>query len=60
MSIHKSLKTSSKLARARNVWTRKERIAKLSADGRLQEGDSVFGLPKVRTAVKVVKVVKAK
>lgn len=53
MSIHKSLKVQSNLLRARNVWTRIERITKLEEDGRLKDGQSVFGLPKVRTRPKV-------
>ena len=53
MSIHKSLKIKSQLARARNVWTRLERIEKLEEDGRFETEGSVFGLPKVRTRIKV-------
>jgi len=49
MSLHKSLASSSKLIRDRNVLTRAERIERLKRDGRFTEGkDSVFGLPKVR------------
>lgn len=50
MSVHKSLKTTSRLARARSVLTRYERLVKLEQDGRWEEGQSVFGLPKVRIA----------
>ena len=53
MSIHKSLKIKSQLLRARNVWSRLERITKLEEDGKFEEGQSVFGLPKVRTRLKV-------
>ncbi len=53
MSVHRSLVVKSQLARARNVWTRVERIAKLEEDGRREEEDSIFGLPKVRTRLKV-------
>lgn len=53
MSIHKSLAVKSNLLRARNVWTRVERIAKLEEDGRLADDQSVFGLPKVKTRLKV-------
>ena len=52
MSIHRSLKVKSGLDRKRNVWTRSERIEALRRDGRLQEQDSVYGLPKVRTQFK--------
>lgn len=48
MSVHKSLKTTSRLARTRSVMTRYERLLKLEQDGRWEEGQSVFGLPKVR------------
>jgi small basic protein (TIGR04137 family) len=38
----------------RSVLTRVERIAKLSKDGKFNDkGDSVYGLPKVRTKFKV-------
>ena len=52
MSIHRSLKTKGALVRARNVWTRLERILNLQKEGRWQEGDSILGLPKVRTHFK--------
>ena len=48
MSIDKSLKLHGRLQRQRSVLTRAERIAELRDSGRWQEGDSVFGLPKVR------------
>lgn len=51
MSIHRSLKIRGGLTRARNVLTRVERITKLKKDKKLNEGDSVFGLPKVRVVV---------
>jgi len=53
MSVHKSLAVKSQLLRARNVWTRAERIAKLEEDGKFEEDQSVFGLPKVKTRLKV-------
>lgn len=56
MSIHKSLRSSSGLTRARNVLTRAERVERMMREGRLKAGDSVIGLPKT----KVVKVKKAK
>ena len=55
MSIHRSLKVKSGLVRKRNVWTRSERIQALKSDGRLQDKDSVYGLPKVRTQFKAKK-----
>jgi small basic protein (TIGR04137 family) len=48
MTIHKSLLTRGKLARHRNVLTRAERVTKLLEEERWKEGDSIFGLPKVR------------
>ena len=53
MSIHKSLKLKNTLARQRSVLTRWERIVKLQEEERWQEGDSVMGLPKVRTKFKI-------
>ncbi len=52
MSIHRSLKSSGRLIRARNVWTRLERIQALMKEDRWREGDPVTGLPKVRTRFK--------
>lgn len=54
MSIHKSLKLGNQLARARNVHSRAERMAKMIADGKLTDDDSVFGLPKLKVRFKVV------
>ncbi len=48
MSIHKSLKTRGKLARTRSVLTRAERIAALEEQRRWREGESIYGLPKVK------------
>ncbi len=53
MSIHSSLKISGAGKGSRNVWTRVERLAALRKEGRWQHGDSVLGLPKVRTRFKV-------
>ena len=53
MSIHSSLKISGGLRGSRNVFTRIERLAILSKEGRWSEEDSVLGLPKVRTRYKV-------
>lgn len=52
MSIHRSLATKGKLAGSRSVLTRLERLAKLGKDGRWKQGESIFGLPKVRTKFK--------
>lgn len=51
MSIHKSLKLGSAMGRSRNVLTRWERLQKLQDDGRWTDGESVYGLPKVRNIV---------
>lgn len=48
MTIDKSLRIASGLARARSVLTRAERLEKLKEQERWGEGDSVFGLDKVR------------
>jgi len=48
MTLHKSLKSKDALKRARSVLTRAERIAQLEDEGRWNDGESVFGLPKVR------------
>lgn len=51
MSIDKSLVLKGQLSRRRNVLSRTERLQVLLKDGRWNEGDSVFSLPKVRTLV---------
>jgi small basic protein (TIGR04137 family) len=48
MTMDKSLKVRSAMARARSVLTRDERIQRLKSADRWQEGDDPFGLPKVR------------
>ena len=48
MTIDKSLKIRRGGASNRSVLTRIERLEKLKETDRWQEGDSVFGLPKVR------------
>ena len=48
MTIDKSLKIKAGAAKMRNVLTRPERLAKLIADDRWQEGDPIYGIPKVR------------
>ncbi len=48
MSIDKSLKSKSALARHRNVLNRAERVLKLQEDGKWdEEASSPFGMPKV-------------
>ncbi|MBL8843696.1 MAG: small basic protein [Planctomycetes bacterium] len=53
MTIHKSLRVKSSMTRSRNVWKRLERVMKLEEDGKFADGRSVFGLPKVKTRLKV-------
>ncbi|MBN2023795.1 MAG: small basic protein [Pirellulales bacterium] len=48
MTIDKSLKVRAGLVRNRSVLTRAERIERLKASDRWQEGDSPLGLDKVR------------
>jgi small basic protein (TIGR04137 family) len=48
MTIDRSLRRTNRLVRSRNVLTRAERIDKLKADDRWEEGRSPLGLPKVR------------
>ncbi|MEX2114155.1 MAG: small basic protein [Pirellulales bacterium] len=48
MTMDKSLRMRRGLARARSVLTRAERLTQLTQSERWKEGDSVFGLPKVR------------
>ena len=48
MTMDKSLKVRLGLTRARSVLSRAERIQRLKAADRWQEGDSPFGLAKVR------------
>ncbi|MCF7855630.1 MAG: small basic protein [Candidatus Pacebacteria bacterium] len=48
MSLHKSLKGSSKIRKKRNVLKRYERINVLKEEGRYEEGQKVWGLPKTK------------
>lgn len=48
MTIDKSLKVRAGLVRNRSVLTRAERLERLKATDRWTEGDSPFGLDKVR------------
>ena len=47
MSLDKSLKSKASLARHRNVLSRAERIERLKAEDRWEEGQSPVHLPKV-------------
>jgi len=48
VSIDKSLKRKSRLARVRSVLTRPERIEQMKANEKWVEGTSPFGIPKTR------------
>ncbi len=48
MSIHGSLKNKGKLKRHRSVLTRTEQLDALKDEERWKDGDSIYGLPKVR------------
>ena len=48
MTMDRSLKMRQGLVRSRSVLTRAERIERLEASDRWSEGDSPFGLDKVR------------
>jgi len=48
MTMDKSLRVRSGMIRSRSVLTRDERIKRLADAERWKEGDSPFGLPKVR------------
>jgi small basic protein (TIGR04137 family) len=54
MSVHKSLKFDSAAATSRSVLSRRERLERLTRDGKWDESSSVYGLPKVRTKFKVL------
>lgn len=55
MTIDRSLRVRAAGATNRNVLTRGERLAKLKDTERWQEGESVFGLPKVRVVKTTLK-----
>jgi small basic protein (TIGR04137 family) len=55
MSIDKSLRRKDQLQRARNVLTRGERIKRLTDEERWRDGQSPYGLPKVKVVKLVVK-----
>ncbi len=48
MTIDKSLKIQAGSVKTRNVLTRVERLQKLKEADRWKEGDSPYGIPKVR------------
>lgn len=48
MTIDKSLRVRKGLMKVRNVLTRPERVARLLDAERWKEGESVYGIPKVR------------
>ncbi len=48
MSMHSSLKSASKIKVKRNVLKRFERVEQLKKEGRWQEGDRGYGLPKTK------------
>jgi len=50
MSMHRSLKGASKIAKRRNVLKRYERIDLLKSRGDWKEGDRAFGLRKTKSA----------
>jgi len=49
MSIHPSLTISEKDKNVRSVLKRTERIRQMQEKGKWKEGDSVYGLPKIKT-----------
>ncbi len=48
MTIDKSLKIKAGSVKSRNVLTRPERLMKLIEVDRWQDGDPIYGMPKVR------------
>jgi small basic protein (TIGR04137 family) len=49
MSIHPSLNTPEKDKKPRSVLKRTERLRTMISKGQWKEGDSVYGLPKIKT-----------
>ena len=60
MTMDKSLRTRQGLTRSRSVLTRGERIERLKAADRWEEGNSPFGLAKVRVYKLAIKKKKKK
>ena len=58
MSIDKSLRRKDSLQRARSVLTRGERIKQLQDQEKWKDGQSPYGLPKVKVVKIVIKKVK--
>lgn len=54
MTIHRSLKLKNALSRSRNVFRRVERLEILQREGKRESDESVYGLPKVRTRLKLI------
>ena len=54
MSLDKSLRSKSRLARSRNVLKREERILQMKAQDHWDDGQSPLGLPKTRVIKTVV------
>ena len=48
MSMHRSLKSASKIVTRRNVLKRFERVDLLKKEDKWKEGDRAFGLPKTK------------
>ena len=48
MSVHSSLKSSSKITTKRNVLKRFERVDLMRNRGKWKDGDRAFGLPKTK------------
>jgi len=60
MSIHPSLNTSKNDKKSRSVLKRTERIKKLVDEDKWEEGQNIFGLPKLKaTKMKAIKKEKA-
>lgn len=55
MTIHKSLRIKSGANKVRNVLKREERLAILAKDGRWEDGNSVYGLPKTKVGAAIKK-----
>jgi small basic protein (TIGR04137 family) len=55
MSIHPSLTISEKDKKARSVLKRTERIRQMQEKGAWKEGNSVYGLPKLKTLRVMIK-----
>jgi len=60
MTMDKSLRVRRGLIRSRSVLTRAERLERLKASDRWEEGDSPFGLAKVRVYKLAIKKKKKK